>query len=176
MESGKQAHFSNSFELDGITFLEPNVHLFSFNNPYGACPKCEGYGDVIGIDEDLVIPNPALSVYENCIFAWRGDSMSWYRDQLVDNAYKFEFPIHKPWFELSEEQKQLVWNGNSHFTGLHTFFNELEEKAYKIQNRVMLSVIEEKQSALNAKVNDYVKKQVMCMWEEKLYLIWSPYQ
>lgn len=139
MESGKQAHFSNSFELDGITFLEPNVHLFSFNNPYGACPKCEGYGDVIGIDEDLVIPNPALSVYENCIFAWRGDSMSWYRDQLVDNAYKFEFPIHKPWFELSEEQKQLVWNGNSHFTGLHTFFNELEEKAYKIQNRVMLS-------------------------------------
>lgn len=107
--------------------------------PYGACPKCEGYGDVIGIDEDLVIPNPALSVYENCIFAWRGDSMSWYRDQLVDNAYKFEFPIHKPWFELSEEQKQLVWNGNSHFTGLHTFFNELEEKAYKIQNRVMLS-------------------------------------
>lgn len=113
--------------------------LFSFNNPYGACPKCEGYGDVIGIDEDLVIPNPALSVYENCIFAWRGDSMSWYRDQLVDNAYKFEFPIHKPWFELSEEQKQLVWNGNSHFTGLHTFFNELEEKAYKIQNRVMLS-------------------------------------
>lgn len=77
MESGKQAHFSNSFELDGITFLEPNVHLFSFNNPYGACPKCEGYGDVIGIDEDLVIPNPALSVYENCIFAWRGDSMSW---------------------------------------------------------------------------------------------------
>lgn len=80
MESGKQAHFSNSFELDGITFLEPNVHLFSFNNPYGACPKCEGYGDVIGIDEDLVIPNPALSVYENCIFAWRGDSMSWYRD------------------------------------------------------------------------------------------------
>lgn len=94
---------------------------------------------MIGIDEDLVIPNPALSVYENCIFAWRGDSMSWYRDQLVDNAYKFEFPIHKPWFELSEEQKQLVWNGNSHFTGLHTFFNELEEKAYKIQNRVMLS-------------------------------------
>ena len=139
MESGKQAHFSNSFELDGITFLEPNVHLFSFNNPYGACPKCEGYGDVIGIDEDLVIPNPALSVYENCIFAWRGDSMSWYRDQLVDNAYKFEFPIHKPWFELSEEQKQLVWNGNSHFTGVHTFFNELEEKADKIQNRVMLS-------------------------------------
>ncbi|PHN93460.1 excinuclease ABC subunit A [Maribacter sp. 6B07] len=139
LADGEQTLFSNKFELDGITFLEPNVHLFSFNNPYGACPKCEGYGDVIGIDEDLVVPNTALSVYENAIFPWRGDSMSFYRDQLVNSAYKFDFPIHKPWFELSEEQKQLVWDGNAHFIGLHKFFGMLEEKSYKIQNRVMLS-------------------------------------
>ncbi len=131
--------FSNNFELDGIQFLEPNIHLFSFNNPYGACPTCEGYGNVIGIDEDLVIPNTALSIYENAIFPWRGESMSWYRDQLVNHAYKFDFPIHKPYFELSEDYKQLVWNGNKYFTGLHAFFQELEEKNYKIQNRVMLS-------------------------------------
>ncbi|TRO66352.1 excinuclease ABC subunit UvrA [Christiangramia sabulilitoris] len=132
-------HFSNKFELDGISFLEPNVHLFSFNNPYGACPKCEGYGDVIGIDEELVIPNTALSVYENAIFPWRGDSMSWYRDQLVNNSHKFDFPIHKPYFELSDEQKDLIWNGNQYFEGLNQFFEFLESKAYKIQNRVMLS-------------------------------------
>lgn len=131
--------FSNLFELDGMKFLEPNVHLFSFNNPYGACPKCEGYGDVIGIDPDLVVPNTALSIYEEAVFPWRGESMSWYRDQLVNSAYKFDFPIHKPWFELSEEQKQLVWNGNAHFIGITKFFEELEAKAYKIQNRVMLS-------------------------------------
>ncbi len=131
--------FSNKFELDGIQFLEPNTHLFSFNNPYGACPKCEGYGDVIGIDEDLVIPNTGLSVFENAVFPWRGESMSWYRDQLVNNAYKFNFPIHKPWYELTEEQKQLVWDGNEYFIGLNQFFKELEEKSYKIQNRVMLS-------------------------------------
>ncbi|WP_055437310.1 excinuclease ABC subunit UvrA [Lacinutrix algicola] len=131
--------FSNKFELDGITFLEPNVHLFSFNNPYGACPKCEGYGDVIGIDDDLVIPNTALSVYENAIFPWRGESMSWYRDQLVNNCHKFDFPIHKPYFELEQKYKDLVWSGNKYFEGLNTFFAELESKAYKIQNRVMLS-------------------------------------
>lgn len=135
----KQSLFSNKFELDGMSFAEPNVHLFSFNNPYGACPKCEGYGDVIGIDEDLVVPNSALSIYENAVFAWRGESMGWYRDQLVNSAYKFDFPIHKPWFELSEEQKQVVWDGNDHFIGIHKFFTQLEEKSYKIQNRVMLS-------------------------------------
>ncbi|MFC4633258.1 excinuclease ABC subunit UvrA [Dokdonia ponticola] len=132
-------HFSNTFALDGMTFLEPNVHLFSFNNPYGACPTCEGYGDVIGIDEDLVIPNTGLSVFENCVFPWRGESMSYYRDQLVNNAYKFDFPIHKPYFELSEDQKQLLWEGNEHFEGINQFFEFLESKAYKIQNRVMLS-------------------------------------
>ena len=139
IKDGSRRQFSNKFELDAITFLEPNVHLFSFNNPYGACPTCEGYGDVIGIDQDLVVPNTALSVYENAIFPWRGESMSHYRDQLVNRAYKFDFPIHKPWFELTPEQQQLVWEGNKEFDGLNKFFKFLESKAYKIQNRVMLS-------------------------------------
>ena len=139
LTDNKQRSFSNKFEMDGIVFLEPNVHLFSFNNPYGACPKCEGYGDIIGIDDDLVIPNTGLSVYENAIFPWRGESMSWYRDQLVNNSHKFDFPIHKPYFQLTEAQKQLIWDGNTYFEGLNSFFAELEAKAYKIQNRVMLS-------------------------------------
>ncbi|MGB7785974.1 MAG: excinuclease ABC subunit UvrA [Salinimicrobium sp.] len=139
LQDKKMRQFSNKFELDGMSFLEPNVHLFSFNNPYGACPNCEGYGDVIGIDEDLVIPNTGLSIYENAIFPWRGESMSWYRDQLVNNSHKFNFPIHKPYFELTDEQKDLVWNGNKYFEGLNQFFAFLESKAYKIQNRVMLS-------------------------------------
>ncbi|MGL2967193.1 excinuclease ABC subunit UvrA [Flavobacterium sp. XGLA_31] len=139
LQTNKRLEFSTNFELDGMTFLEPNIHLFSFNNPYGACPTCEGYGNIIGVDEELVIPNTSLSVYENAIFPWRGESMSWYRDQLVNNAYKFDFPIHKPYFELNEEQRDLIWKGNSYFTGLDDFFRELEEKNYKIQNRVMLS-------------------------------------
>ena len=139
MDGVVQTHFSNKFELDGITFLEPNVHLFSFNNPYGACPTCDGYGDTIGLDEELIVPNTALSVYESAIYPWRGETMSWYRDQLVNNAYKFDFPIHRPWFELTDAQKQLIWDGNEHFTGLTGFFKELEEKSYKIQNRVLLA-------------------------------------
>ena len=139
VEGGERTTFSNRFERDGMAFPEPNVHLFSFNNPYGACPKCEGYGDVIGIDEDLVVPNTDFSVYDNAIAPWKGESMSWYRDQLVNNAYKFDFPIHKPWYELTEAQRDLVWEGNEYFTGLHDFFQKLEEKSYKIQNRVMLS-------------------------------------
>jgi excinuclease ABC subunit A len=139
LNTDKRLSYSNNFELDGITFLEPNVHLFSFNNPYGACPVCEGYGNIIGIDEELVIPNTSLSVFENAIYPWRGESMGWFRDELVNNAYKFDFPIHKPFFELSEAQKDLVWKGNNYFQGLNRFFKELEEKNYKIQNRVMLS-------------------------------------
>ncbi|MBA4133299.1 MAG: excinuclease ABC subunit A [Flavobacterium sp.] len=138
-DTKKRLDFSTNFELDGMTFLEPNIHLFSFNNPYGACPSCEGYGNIIGIDEELVIPNTSLSIYENAVFPWRGESMGWYRDQLVNHAYKFDFPIHKPYFELTDEQKDLVWKGNKFFTGLNDFFQELEEKNYKIQNRVMLS-------------------------------------
>ena len=139
LNTHKRFSYSNNFELDGISFLEPNVHLFSFNNPYGACPVCEGYGNIIGIDEELVIPNTSLSIFENAIYPWRGESMGWFRDELVNNAYKFDFPIHKPYFELSEVQKELVWIGNKYFQGLNTFFKELEEKNYKIQNRVMLS-------------------------------------
>ncbi len=139
LNSDKKYTYSSNFELDGITFLEPNVHLFSFNNPYGACPVCEGYGNIIGIDAELVVPNTTLSIFENAIFPWRGESMSWFRDELVNNAYKFDFPIHKPFFQLSEDQKELIWNGNEYFQGLNGFFKELEEKNYKIQNRVMLS-------------------------------------
>nr|WP_315220862.1 excinuclease ABC subunit UvrA [uncultured Flavobacterium sp.] len=139
LNSDKKFTYSNNFELDGITFLEPNVHLFSFNNPYGACPVCEGYGNIIGIDADLVVPNTSLSVFESAIYPWRGESMSWYKDELVKHAYKFDFPIHKPFFELTDQQKDLVWKGNQYFQGLNDFFKELEEKNYKIQNRVMLS-------------------------------------
>lgn len=139
LSNNQEVSFSNKFELDGMSFLEANTHLFSFNNPYGACPTCEGYGDVIGIDQDLVVPNTSLSIYENAIFCWRGESMSYYRNELVNTAYKFDFPIHKPFYELTEDQKQLLWDGNEYFTGLTDFFSELEEKSYKIQNRVMLS-------------------------------------
>ena len=137
--NSKYSVFSNNFELDGHKFLEPNIHLFSFNNPYGACPKCEGYGDVIGIDKALVVPNTTLSIYENAIFPWRGESMSYYKDLLVNNSHKFDFPIHKPYFELNDAQKELIWSGNKYFEGLNAFFKELESKSYKVQNRVMLS-------------------------------------
>ncbi|MBJ2125719.1 excinuclease ABC subunit UvrA [Flavobacterium sp. IB48] len=139
LNAEKRFSYSNNFELDGMTFLEPNVHLFSFNNPYGACPVCEGYGNIIGIDADLVVPNTSLSIYESAVYPWRGDSMSWYKDELVKHAYKFDFPIHKPYFQLTDEQKDLIWTGNQYFQGLNDFFRELEEKNYKIQNRVMLS-------------------------------------
>jgi len=131
--------YSINFELDGLTFLEPNVHLFSFNNPYGACPTCDGYGNIIGIDKDLVIPNTTLSIYENAIAPWRGETMSWFKDQIVVNSHKFDFPVHKPYFELSDAQKELIWIGNKYFVGLNDFFKEIEDKNYKIQNRVLLS-------------------------------------
>ena len=139
LNTDNRREFNSNFELDGMAFLEPNIHLFSFNNPYGACPTCEGYGNIIGIDEELVVPNTALSVYENAIFPWRGESMGWYRDELVNHAYKFDFPIHKPYYQLTDDQKALIWEGNKYFQGLNSFFKELEEKNYKIQNRVMLS-------------------------------------
>ena len=139
VDQDKTHSFSNRFERDGMSFLEPNIHLFSFNNPFGACPKCEGYGDIIGIDPELVIPNTSLSIYDNAIFPWRGESMSYHRDQLVNHAYEFDFPIHKPVHELSPQQYELLWTGNRYFMGLNDFFAELEAKNYKIQNRVMLS-------------------------------------
>ncbi len=133
------SEFSNKFELDGMLFLEPNTHLFSFNNPYGACPTCEGYGNVIGIDEDLVIPNTGLSIYEDAIFPFKTESYKKYKNNLILNAENYNIPIHKPWFELSEEQKEMVWNGTQDFDGINHLFKTLEEKSYKIQNRVMLS-------------------------------------
>lgn len=139
LDAKSSVAFSNKFELDGMTFLEPNTHLFSFNNPYGACPTCEGYGNVIGIDEDLVIPNTGLSIYEDAIFPFRSDSYKHYKEELVSVAYQFDIPIHKPWFELTPAQKKLVWTGNKSFLGINHFFEALEEKSYKIQNRVMLS-------------------------------------
>jgi len=139
IKTNKQILFNNKFELDGISFLEPNTHLFSFNNPYGACPTCEGYGNVIGIDEDLVVPNTSLSIYEDAILPWKSDSFLEFKNNLINNAYKFDIPIHKPWFELSSTQKKLIWNGNKTFEGLHSFFKHLEAKSYKIQYRVMLS-------------------------------------
>ena len=131
--------FSNRFEADGIDFEEPTEHLFSFNNPVGACPVCEGYSKIIGIDEDLVIPDPNLSVYEDAIACWKGEKMKKWKERLVINSGKFDFPIHKPWFQLTDQQKELVWTGNRYFYGLHRFFNFLEDKKYKIQYRVMLS-------------------------------------
>ncbi|MBW6460114.1 MAG: excinuclease ABC subunit UvrA [Bacteroidales bacterium] len=131
--------FSSRFELDGIRFEEPSVNLFSFNNPYGACKRCEGFGNIIGIDEDLVVPDKGLSIYEDAIASWRGEKMSEWKNQLVMNGYRFDFPIHRPYHELTDEQRQLLWSGNSYFRGLNEFFIHLEEQSYKIQYRVMLS-------------------------------------
>ncbi len=131
--------FSDRFEADGITFTEPSVNFFSFNNPFGACQTCEGFGKVLGIDEDLVIPDKSLSVYENAIAPWRGEVMSNWAKPLLKNGIKFDFPIHRPYSELNQTQRDLIWNGNEYFDGLHAFFKYLESKTHKIQYRVMLS-------------------------------------
>jgi excinuclease ABC subunit A len=132
-------NFSNRFEADGIAFEIPSVHMFSFNNPVGACPLCEGYGKTIGIDEDLVIPNKSLSIYQEAIVCWKGEKMSEWKDELIRNSDKFNFPIHKPIYDLTSEQKRLLWTGNRYFKGLNDFFKNVEEQTYKIQYRVMLS-------------------------------------
>ena len=134
-----RSDFSNRFELDGMTFEEPSEHLFSFNNPLGACPICEGYGMVIGIDEDLVVPRKDLSVYDDAIVCWKGEKMKRWKERLIMNADKFRFPVHKPYYELTDEQKNILWRGNRYFKGLDAFFRHLEKKKYKIQYRVMLS-------------------------------------
>jgi excinuclease ABC subunit A len=131
--------FSNLFELDGITFEEPNVNFFTFNNPIGACKTCEGFGSIIGIDPDLVIPNKSLSVFQSAIVCWNGEVMSAYKNQLIKNAHKFNFPVHKPVAELSKKDYELLWIGNAHFDGLNSFFKMLEKETYKIQYRVMLA-------------------------------------
>ncbi len=129
--------FSSRFERDGITFEEPSEHLFSFNNPLGACPKCEGYGKIVGIDEELVIPDKSRTIYDNAIACWRGDTMRQWRDQLVKSAYLFDFPIHTPYYDLTRAQRQLLWSGNQYFEGLNSFFDYLESERRKIQYRVM---------------------------------------
>lgn len=139
LDDDKTVNFSNRFELDGIKFIEPSIHLFSFNNPFGACPKCEGYGDIIGIDENLIIPNTGLSVYEGAIAPWQGQKLQWYEKQLIKNAHHFDFPIHTPYYRLTEKQKELLFNGNQYFIGIDEFFDKIAQKSYKIQNRVLLS-------------------------------------
>jgi excinuclease ABC subunit A len=138
-EKESERFFCDRFELDGMTFEEPSPNFFSFNNPYGACKRCEGYGKVIGIDEDLVIPDKSKTIYEGAIAPWRGEKMREWNDQLVKNALKFDFPIHRQYNHLAEEQQRLLWTGNQYFRGLDAFFKELEEQTYKIQYRVMLS-------------------------------------
>jgi len=135
----RRHHYSSKFEADGITFEEPTSNFFSFNNPYGACTHCEGFGSVIGVDEDLVVPNKSLSIYDDAIACWRGEKMSEWKKELTLNAYKFDFPIHKPFYELTEKQKTLLWKGNNYFKGLTRFFEFIESQNYKVQYRVMMS-------------------------------------
>lgn len=138
-EKIKSHLYCDRFEADGITFEEPSVHFFSFNNPFGACKTCEGYGKVMGIDEDLVVPDKSKSVYDGAIAPWRGEKMREWLDQLIKHASKFDFPIHRPYYQLTAKEHDLIWTGNKHFQGLHDFFKFLEEQTYKIQYRVILS-------------------------------------
>ncbi|WKZ59373.1 MAG: excinuclease ABC subunit UvrA [Cyclobacteriaceae bacterium] len=138
-EGRKPLHFSDRFELDGMKFTEPSVNFFSFNNPYGACRTCEGFGKVLGIDEDLVIPDKSLSVYEGAVAPWRSEVMGEWQKPLLKHGIKFDFPIHRPYHELSQQEKDTLWNGNEYFDGIHAFFKHLESKTHKIQYRVLLS-------------------------------------
>jgi len=131
--------FSNRFELDGIRFEEPVPNLFSFNNPYGACPVCEGFSQVLGIDNDLVIPDPRLSIFESAVAPWKGEKLSWWKDQFIKAAKKFDFPVHKPIRDLSPKQLRTLWEGNEHAQGINDFFKEVEQNLYKVQYRVLLS-------------------------------------
>lgn len=135
----KEHYFNNRFELDGMEFLEPTHQLFNYNNPYGACPKCEGYGRILGIDPEKVIPDESLSLFEEAISCWRGEKGKEWLDRLLKSAHHFDFPVHKPYKNLTEKQQELLWNGNEHFWGINEFFAELETKTYKIQNRVILA-------------------------------------
>ncbi|SZD73363.1 Excinuclease ABC subunit A [Candidatus Ornithobacterium hominis] len=138
-DGNKEQVFSNKFELDGISFIEPSLHFFSFNNPLGACPTCEGYGKILGIDENLVVPNKNLSIYEDAVAAWKGDKMSEWKKELIRAAEKLDFPIHKAYYQLSPAQKKTLWDGQGTWQGINGFFQMLEENTYKIQYRVMLA-------------------------------------
>ncbi|SDM80205.1 excinuclease ABC subunit UvrA [Siphonobacter aquaeclarae] len=136
---GEYREFSDRFELDGLVFEEPSVNLFSFNNPYGACKRCEGFGTVLGIDNDMVFPDRNLSVFEGAVAPWRTEKMSEWLTPLLKNGIRFDFPIHRAYKDLSAEEKELLWTGNAYFSGLNAFFKMLEEESYKIQYRVLLS-------------------------------------
>ena len=180
METDKEIIFSNKFEADGINFIEPSVHLFSFNNPFGACKNCDGFGETIGIDEELVIPNKALSVYDDAIAPWRGTGLRKYYVKLIDNADKFNFPIYKPYNQLSKNELNILWEGNEYFTGINKFFKYLEKKNYKIQNRVLLSRYRGKtlcnqckgsrlrQESYYVKINDKNLPEILSMSIDKL--------
>jgi len=133
---GKQVSFNNRFELDGITFLEPTHQLFNYNNPYGACPSCEGYGRVIGIDPKKVIPDETKSVYDGGVACWRGEKNGRLLDRFIEDVYGMDFPVHRPYNELTKKQLDLLWHGDENIFGINDFFSELETKTYKIQNRV----------------------------------------
>jgi len=139
VDNKKLLHFSNKFELDGIQFEEPVPNLFSFNNPYGACPTCEGFSQVLGIDPDLVIPDKRLSVYEGAVAPWKGEKLGWWREQFIKNAGKFGFPIHKAIIDLTKQQYNELWNGEGNVQGINDFFKEVEQNLYKVQYRVLLS-------------------------------------
>ncbi len=138
-DAEKLLHFNNRFELDGMSFEEPSPNLFSFNNPYGACPTCEGFSQVLGIDEDLVIPNKLLSVYEGAVAPWKGEKLGKWKDDFIRAARKFDFPVHKAIADLSAEQYRILWEGNQHVYGINDFFREVEQNLYKVQYRVILS-------------------------------------
>ncbi|HVS93127.1 MAG TPA: excinuclease ABC subunit UvrA [Mucilaginibacter sp.] len=180
-EKESERFFCDRFELDGMTFEEPSPNFFSFNNPYGACKRCEGYGKVIGIDEDLVIPDKSKTIYEGAIAPWRGEKMREWNDALIKSALKFDFPIHRQYNHLTEEQQRLLWTGNQYFRGLDAFFKELEEQTYKIQYRVMLSRYRGKttcpeckgsrlrQDASYVKINDKSITDIVLMPLDKTY-------
>ncbi len=135
----EERYFNNRYELDGMEFVEPTPQLFNYNNPFGACPTCEGYGKIMGIDEKKVVPNPTLSVYEGAIACWKGEKLGRWLDHFLEVAHHFDFPVHRPYEDLTKAEKKLLWSGNEYFDGINDFFAELEEKTYKIQNRVMLA-------------------------------------
>ncbi len=139
VEGKEPVGFNNRFELDGMIFIEPTPHLFNFNNPFGACPSCEGFSQVMGIDENKVIPNPSLSVYEGAVACWKGEKFGQWLEQFLSAAHHFDFPVHRPYQDLTRPEQRLLWKGNQYFDGINAFFEELKEKTYKIQNRVMLA-------------------------------------
>ena len=182
VSNGSSTVFSSKFEADGIEFEEPSTHLFSFNNPFGACPKCEGFGSIIGVDEDLVIPDSSLSIYQDAVVAWKGDKMREWKEEVINGASAVDFPIHKPYFELTDDQKDQLWEGTKSFQGINAFFKYLESKSYKIQYRVMLSRYRGKtkctackgtrlrKEANYVKVNDMAITQLVTMPIDKLAL------